>query len=119
MISERRGRVVNIGSIVAKSGYRGLSVYGATKAGLEGFTRSLARDLGGRNVTVNAVAPGFLATEMTAGLGSENLDKVMRRSAMNRFATVNEVAYAVRYLLSEEAGGITGTVLTVDAGSTA
>lgn len=119
MISQRRGRVVNIGSIVAKSGYRGLAVYGATKAGLEGFTRSLSRDLGGRNVTVNAVAPGFLATEMTASLGSEDLDKVMRRSAMNRFATVNEVASAVLYLLSEEAGGITGTVLTVDAGSTA
>lgn len=119
MLSARRGRIVNISSIVARTGYRGLAAYGATKAALEGFTRSLARDVGPRSVTVNAVAPGFLATEMTASLGESQLDRIQNRAALNRFATTAEVASAVSYLLSESAAGITGTVLTVDGGSTA
>lgn len=119
MLSSREGRIVNISSIVARTGYRGLAAYGATKAALEGFTRSLARDVGPRNVTVNAVAAGFLATEMTASLDQANLVRIKRRAALDRFATTDEVASAVSYLLSPEAKGITGTVLTVDAGSTA
>lgn len=119
MLSARNGRVVNISSIVARTGYRGLAAYGATKAALEGFTRSLARDVGPRNVTVNAVAPGFLATEMTASLGASNLDRIQQRAALKRFATTDEVAAAVSYLLSERAAGVTGTILTIDGGSSA
>ncbi|CAA9432539.1 MAG: 3-oxoacyl-[acyl-carrier protein] reductase [uncultured Quadrisphaera sp.] len=119
MISRRRGRVVNVSSIVASTGFRGLSVYGAAKAGLEGFTRSLARDLGQRGVTVNAVAPGFLDTEMTESLGSGNLERIRSRSPLGRFATADEVAGAIAHLMAPEAAGTTGTVMTVDAGSTA
>jgi 3-oxoacyl-[acyl-carrier protein] reductase len=119
MLSERRGRVVNVSSIVARTGYRGLSVYAAAKAGLEGFTRSLARDLGQRGVTVNAVAPGFLDTEMTGALGASDLGRIRARSPLGRFATAEEVAAAIAYLLSSDADGVTGTVVTVDAGSSA
>lgn len=118
MLARRRGRVVNISSIVARTGYRGLSVYGATKAAMDGFTRSLARDLGPRSVTVNSVAPGFLETEMTSALGDQ-LDRIRNRSALGRFADVDEVAAAVGYLLSDAGAGVTGTTLTIDAGSTA
>ncbi len=119
MLAARSGRIVNISSVVARTGYRGLSAYGATKAAMEGFTRSLARDLGPRGVTVNAVAPGFMETEMTGGLGAENLATIARRSALGRFADPSEVAAAVVLLLSDAGAGITGTVVTVDAGSTA
>lgn len=119
MLSARRGRVVNISSIVARTGYRGLAAYGATKAALEGFTRSLARDVGRRNVTVNAIAPGFLSTEMTSILGEDNLERIKGRSALGRFAEVAEVAAAVSFLLSDAGEGVTGTTVTVDAGSTA
>jgi 3-oxoacyl-[acyl-carrier protein] reductase len=119
MASEGRGRIVNVSSIVARTGFRGLSVYAAAKAGLEGFTRSLARDLGRRGVTVNAVAPGFVDTEMTAVLGGGELDRIRARSPLGRFAATDEIAAAVAYLLGPDAAGVTGTVLTVDAGSTA
>ena len=119
MLSARRGRVVNISSIVGRTGYRGLAGYGATKSAMEGFTRSLARDLGPRKVTVNAVAPGFLATDMTSGLGHQNLERIKSRAALSRFADVDEVAASVSYLLSDAAAGMTGTTVTVDAGSTA
>lgn len=119
MLSARRGRIVNVSSIVARTGYRGLAAYGATKAAMEGFTRSLARDVGKRNVTVNAVAPGFLTTEMTSVLGEDNLQRIKGRAALQRFATIEEVAAAVAYLLSDVGAGLTGTTMTVDAGSTA
>lgn len=119
MLSARRGRVVNISSVVAKTGYRGLAAYGASKSAMEGFTRSLARDIGPRGITVNAVAPGFLATEMTSGLGDANLDRIQKRAALGRFADVAAVASMVTYLMSEAARDVTGTTLTVDAGSTA
>lgn len=119
MLSVREGRIINISSIVANSGYRGLAAYGATKAAIEGFTRSFARDIGSRNITVNAVAPGFLSTEMTAGLGAKDLARIANRSALKRFADINEVAAAVEFLLSDAASGITGSVVTVDAGSRA
>ncbi|MGY1845549.1 SDR family NAD(P)-dependent oxidoreductase [Modestobacter sp. SYSU DS0875] len=119
MLAARRGRIVNISSIVARTGFRGLSVYAAAKAGLEGFTRSLARDLGARGVTVNAVAPGFLDTAMTEVLESGNLDRIKRRSPLGRFATPEEVAAAVAHLLGPDSAGITGSTITVDAGSSA
>ncbi len=118
MISQRSGRIINITSIVGSTGFRGLSVYSAAKAGLEGFSRSLARDVGARGVTVNCVAPGFLDTDMTSSIQEQNLKRIRSRSPLNRFVTVGEVAGAVSYYLSEAAAGVTGTVLTVDAGST-
>jgi 3-oxoacyl-[acyl-carrier protein] reductase len=113
------GRIVNLASIVAFTGYGGLSVYAATKASLIGFTRSLAREVGRIDVTVNAVAPGFVATEMTKGLTEEHREQIARRSALRRLVEVNDVAAAVEYLLSDGARNITGTVITVDAGNTA
>ena len=113
------GRIVNIASIVGFTGYSGLSVYGATKASMIGFTRSLAREVGPLGINVNAVAPGFIDTEMTHGLGEEQREQVARRSALRRLAEVDDVADAVEFLLSDKARNITGTVLTVDAGSTA
>ncbi len=119
MMSERSGRIVNIASIIASTGYSGLSVYAATKASMLGFTRSLAREVGRLGITVNAVAPGFLDTEMTHGLAGEQRQQVMRRSALRRLASVDDVANAVDYLLSDRAQSVSGTVLTVDAGATA
>lgn len=119
MLSARRGRIINVSSVVARTGYRGLAAYGATKAAMEGFTRSLARDVGRRKITVNAIAPGFLATEMTAGLGDSNLDRIEKRAALSRFATVDEVAASAVYLMSDAGSGVTGTVVTVDAGGSA
>jgi 3-oxoacyl-[acyl-carrier protein] reductase len=119
MMSERAGRIVNIASIIGFTGYSGLSVYAATKASMLGFTRSLAREVGRLGITVNAVAPGFLETEMTHGLAGEQRAQVMRRSALRRLASVDDVANAVEYLLSDKAQSVSGTVLTVDAGATA
>jgi len=119
MMASGGGRVVNVASIVGFTGYSGLSAYSATKASLIGFTRSLAREVGRCGVTVNAVAPGFLDTDMTAGMDAERREQVARRSALRRLTGVDEVADAVEFLLGSKAGSITGTVLTVDAGTTA
>jgi 3-oxoacyl-[acyl-carrier protein] reductase len=119
MMAAGAGRIVNVASIVGFTGYSGLSAYAATKASMLGFTRSLAREVGRLGITVNAVAPGFLATEMTNRLGGDELLKVTRRSALNRLAEVDDVANAVEYLLSDKARNISGTVITIDAGATA
>ncbi|GGD72452.1 SDR family NAD(P)-dependent oxidoreductase [Lacimicrobium alkaliphilum] len=119
MLLNRSGRIVNISSIVASTGYNGLSVYAASKAGLEGFSRSLAREAGKGGITVNCVAPGYMETEMTSALQGEKLESVKRRSAIGRLATPADAAAMVMYLLSEQASAITGTVMTVDGGSTA
>jgi 3-oxoacyl-[acyl-carrier protein] reductase len=119
MMADGGGRVVNVSSIVGFTGYSGLSVYSATKASLLGFTRSLAREVGRKGVNVNAVAPGFMETEMTQRLDADRREQVVRRSALRRFPTVCDVADAVEYLLGTKAKNITGTVLTVDAGATA
>src|ERR1700745_472228 len=119
MMSEGCGRVVNVASIIGFTGYSGLSVYGATKASMIGFTRSLARAGGQLGVNVNAVAPGFIDTEMTQGLDDKQRAQVARRSALRRLPEVDDVANTVAFLMGDGAKNITGTVLTVDAGSTA
>jgi 3-oxoacyl-[acyl-carrier protein] reductase len=119
MLADGGGRVVNIASILGFTGYSGLSVYGATKASLIGFTRSLAREVGRMGVNVNAVAPGFVETDMTHGLQGEKKEQIARRSALRRLPEVDDVADAVEFLLSARSKSITGTVLTVDAGTTA
>lgn len=119
MMADGRGRVVNVASIVGFTGYGGLSVYSATKASLLGFTRSLAREVGAVGVNVNAVAPGFVETEMTKSLDEGRRDQIARRSALHRLIEIEDVANAVEFLLSDKARNITGTVLTVDAGNTA
>jgi 3-oxoacyl-[acyl-carrier protein] reductase len=119
MMADGGGRIVNIASIVASTGYSGLAVYSATKASLIGFTRSLAREVGKMNVTVNAVAPGFVDTDMTQGLKDDQREQIIRRSALRRLVETADVANAIEFLLSDGAKNITGTVLTVDAGNTA
>ena len=119
MMADGGGRVVNVSSIIGFTGYSGLSVYGATKASMIGFTRSLAREVGRMGVNVNSVAPGFMDTEMTQGLDGEQREQIARRSALRRLPDIDDVAGAVEFLLGEKAKSITGTVLTVDAGSTA
>lgn len=119
MMINQRGRVVNISSIVANTGYKGLSVYGATKAAMDGFTRSLAREVGKAGITVNSVAPGYMATDMTCGLDETKLQSIRRRSPLGALVSTRDVANMVHYLLSDEAGMVTGAVMTVDAGSSA
>ena len=119
MMTGQGGRIVNISSIVASTGYSGLSVYSSTKSSLIGFTRSLAREVGSLGITVNSVAPGFVSTEMTGDLGEQAREKIARRSALHRMPEVQDIANAVEFLLSDKARNITGTTLTVDAGNTA
>lgn len=119
MLLNQTGRIVNISSIIARTGFNGLSVYAASKAALEGFSKSLAREVGKAGITVNCVAPGYMQTEMTQSLQGDKLDSIKRRSPLGRLATPDDAAAAVLYLLSEKAAAVTGIVLTVDAGSTA
>ncbi len=112
------GRIVNVSSIVGRSGYRGLTVYSATKASLEGFTRSLARELGSRGITVNAVAPGYLRTEMTTRLGGAQLRQIVSRTPLGRLGETADVVPAIVFLASDAAAFVTGQVLVVDGGVT-
>ena len=118
MLARGEGRIVNISSIIASTGFHGLAVYAASKAGLEGFTRSLSREVGKMNLTVNCVAPGYMETEMTQGLEGGKMDSVRRRAPLG-LPSVEDAAGAVSYLLSPDGARVTGTVLTVDGGSTA
>jgi 3-oxoacyl-[acyl-carrier protein] reductase len=119
MMADGEGRIVNISSIIASTGYNGLSVYGATKAAATGFTRSLAREVGKVGITVNAIAPGFIDTELTSNLGGEGRDRIAKRAALRRLPEVDDVARMVEYLFSDGGRNITGSVLTIDAGNTA
>jgi 3-oxoacyl-[acyl-carrier protein] reductase len=119
MMTQRAGRIINIASIVAATGYSGLSVYSATKASLIGFTRSLAREVGQLGITVNALAPGFIATEMTHELDDSHRQQISKRSALKRMADPIDVARSVEFLLGEGGRNITGTTITIDAGNTA
>jgi 3-oxoacyl-[acyl-carrier protein] reductase len=119
MMAQGRGRIINISSIVASTGFNALSVYAATKASLIGFTRSLAREVGQVGITVNVIAPGFIDTEMTNALGVGDRERIIRRSALRRFAAPEDVAAVAALLMGDEGRNITGAVLTVDAGSSA
>jgi 3-oxoacyl-[acyl-carrier protein] reductase len=116
MLTGERGRIINISSIVGLSGYRGLSVYSATKAALDGFSRSLARELGARNITVNSVAPGYLTTEMTEELDSRQSRQIISRTPLGRLGDPEDVAKVVEFLASDKADFITGQVIVVDGG---
>lgn len=119
MMTARAGRIINIASVTASTGYSGLSVYSATKAALLGFTRSLARELGSLDITVNAIAPGFIDTDMTKDLSDSDRAKIAGRSALRRLAEADDVARSAEFLLGEGGRNITGSVVTVDAGNTA
>ena len=116
MLKERWGRIINISSIVGETGNPGQSNYVASKAGLIGLTKSLAQEIASRNVTVNAVAPGFVETDMTSVLSDEVKNTLLAHIPLRRFGKVEDVAAAVRFLASEESGYITGHVLDVNGG---
>lgn len=118
MLPRSEGRIINISSIIASTGFSGLAVYAASKAGLEGFTRSLSRELGRAKITVNCVAPGYMETDMTAGLEGKKLKSIKRRAPLGLPKT-HDVAGAIAFLLSDESARTTGSVITIDGGSTA
>lgn len=119
MMAQGRGRVVNMASIIASTGYNALSVYGASKASMIGFTKSLAREVGKLGITVNAIAPGYIDTEMTAEMDEAQRRRIADRSALRRLAEVSDIAAMTEFLLGESGRNITGAVMTVDAGATA
>ena len=116
MLRARWGRVVNVSSVVARSGNPGQTNYAASKAGVEGFTRSLAQEVASRGITVNAVAPGYIATDMTAELTDSQADDLLGRIPLGRMGTASDVAEAVAFLVSDAAAYITGETLHVNGG---
>jgi len=118
MLARGGGHIVNISSIVGRSGYRGLAVYSATKAALDGFTRALARELGSRGVVVNGVAPGYLRTEMSHGLDEDQLKQIERRTPAGRLGEPEDVARAIQFLTDPANTYLTGHILVVDGGLT-
>jgi len=116
MMRQRSGRIVNISSVSGIAGQGGQTNYAASKAGVIGFTKSLAKELGARNVTVNAVAPGFVPTDLTADLSEDLVQRAIEVTPLGRMGQPEEVAYAVVFLASDMASFITGEVLTVDGG---
>ena len=119
MLLGGEGRIINISSIIASTGFSGLSVYAASKAGLIGFSKSLSRELGKANITVNCIAPGYMDTDMTKGLAADKLASIQRRSPSGKLASVDDVAHSVAFLLGDGGAMITGTTITIDGGSTA
>ena len=116
MLKARRGRIISLSSVVAFIGNPGQANYASTKAGLVGFTRALAQEVGGRGITVNCVAPGFIETDMTRGLSNEQQDELRQRIPLQRLGTAEDVAAAVLYLAGEGGGYITGETLHVNGG---
>ena len=118
MLQQRAGNIISISSIDAIRGYAGVSVYSATKAAMDGFTRSLARELGPRGIRVNSVAPGYFDSIMVQGLTEDQKDKIIRRTPLGRLASVQDIIGAINFLISPGAGFITGQTLVVDGGLT-
>jgi len=116
MVRARYGRIVNVSSVVAAMGNAGQSAYAAAKAGIVGFTKSLAREVASRNITVNAVAPGFIETEMVTSLPEATRSEYLKLIPVGRLGTAEEVADAVAFLVRRESGYITGQVLGVNGG---
>ena len=117
MLVQGSGNIINISSIIAQRGFTGLSAYAATKAGMIGMTRSLAREVGPRNIRVNAIAPGYLETEMSEGLSDTQRQQILRRTPLGRLGTGDDIAPVVAFLLSDASRYITGQVITVDGGA--
>ncbi len=118
MLVQRAGSIINISSIIAQRGFAGLAAYAATKAGQEGMTRALAREMGSRGIRVNAIAPGYLDTEMSEGLEAAQRDQIIRRTPLGRLGTAADVTPIVEFLLSDASRFVTGQVITVDGGAT-
>ena len=116
MMKARWGRIINLSSVVARMGNAGQTNYVASKAGIEGFTRSLAQELASRNITVNAVAPGFIGTDMTAALNETQTAQMLERIPLARMGDADEVAHAVSFLASAGAGYVTGATIPVNGG---
>lgn len=116
MLKERRGRIINISSVIGSIGNAGQTHYSAAKAGLDGFTRALARELAGRNITVNAVAPGFIETDMTRALPAEHRSAYQAQIPLGRFGSPEDVADMVLFLAGERSGYVTGQILHVNGG---
>ncbi|MEJ2416281.1 MAG: SDR family oxidoreductase [Exilibacterium sp.] len=118
MLRKNSGSIINISSVLGVRGFKGASVYSATKAALDGFSRSLARELGAKGIRVNSVAPGFLATDMTQDMAEAKKQQIIRRTPLGRLGRVEDVTGLVRFLLSAEADFITGQTFVVDGGLT-
>jgi len=118
MLVQQAGHIVNISSIIGQRGFSGLAAYAATKAGIDGMTRALARELGGRQIRVNAIAPGYLETEMSHGLSSDQHAQIVRRTPLGRLGRVDDIVPWLEFLLSDGSGFATGQVITVDGGAT-
>jgi 3-oxoacyl-[acyl-carrier protein] reductase len=116
MLRARHGRIINISSVSGVSGNAGQANYAASKAGVIGFTKSVAKEVGSRGITVNAVAPGFIATDMTEALGDDVVGRAVEQISLGRLGTPEEVASVVGYLASDEASYITGQTIVVDGG---
>lgn len=118
MLKQNEGVVINVSSIVGLRGFKGTSVYGASKAALDGFTRSLARELGSKGIRVNSIAPGFLDTDMTKGMTEGKKAQIIRRTPLGRLGKVDDIVGLIRFLLSSESDFITGHSFVVDGGLT-
>jgi 3-oxoacyl-[acyl-carrier protein] reductase len=116
LLRQKNARIINVASVIGLMGNAGQANYAASKAGLIGFTKSLAREFAGREVTANAVAPGFISTDMTAALNDEQRAAIQQKIPLGSLGTVDDIAAAVLFLASEEARYITGQVLVVDGG---